>query len=244
MINWEDAAVVLGQRKHGETDVIVSALTRDHGRHSGLVKGGVSRKLRGVLEPGTVVSVRWRARLEDHLGNYTCELQHSVSPEVLTSSGRLAALVSMCGLLEIALPEREPHADLYDLFVAVLANLVEEDWAAYYADFERGLLESLGFGLHLEECVATGAKDDLIYVSPKSGCAVCASAGAPYHSKMLPFPDIFRRKGTAKPSDVVAGLSVTGYFLQQHIFDTLKQPFPDAREQLIKRLIAQRPRTG
>lgn len=237
MIDWEDTAIILGRRKHGENDLILTALTRDHGRHVGLVKGGTSRRHRGALEPGNVVSVRWRARLEDHLGNYSCELHTAVMPEILSSPGRLAALVSLCGVLEAALPEREPHAELYDLCVGVVSHLFEDDWAAYYADFERGLLETLGFGLHLDACVATGTDEDLCYVSPKSGCAVCADAGQPYHDRLLPFPEVFRRTNVATPSDVVAGLDVTGYFLRQHIFDPSGRPFPEARERLIQKLV-------
>ncbi len=244
MIDWEDSAIILGHRKHGEHDLIVSALTQYHGRHSGLVKGGASRRKRGVLEPGTLVSVRWHARLEDHLGNYTCELQHAVMPEVLTSPGRLAALVSLCGVLETALPEREPHSELYSLCVGVIRGLIADDWAGYYADFERGLLETLGFGLYLDTCVATGSADDLCYVSPKSGCAVSAAAGKPYHGKLLPFPDVFRRVEVAEATDVVAGLAVTGYFLRQRIFGPLGAPFPEARDRLIQRLTRGLPSNG
>jgi DNA repair protein RecO (recombination protein O) len=236
MVEWQDAAILLGRRKYGETDVVVTALTRAHGRHAGLVKGGVSRRLRGGLEPGTVASVRWRARLEEHLGTFACEPVAAVAPAVMEDAGRLAALVSLCGLLDSALPEREPHPELHDLCLALLARLPGVDWAAAYADFERGLLESLGFGLRLESCVVTGATGDLRFVSPKSGCAVCGAAGGPYRDRLLPFPEVFRREGSATDADVVAGLAVTGYFLRRHVFEVLGRPLPEARERLISRL--------
>ncbi len=236
MVEWQDNAILLGRRKHGETDVIVSALTRGHGRHAGLVKGGVSRRLRGGLEPGTHVAVRWRARLEEHLGSFTCEPLTTITPDVLEDAGRLAALVATCGLLDIALPEREPHPDLYDLCLGLLDRLGGVGWAAAYADFERGLLEALGFGLHLDACVATGTTADLRFVSPKSGGAVCGAAGEPYRDRLLPFPEVFRRTSPPSNADVVAGLAVTGYFLRQHVFDSLGRPSPDARNRLIDRL--------
>lgn len=234
MIEWSDTAILLGRRRHGETDVIVTALTRAHGRHAGLVRGGVSRKQRGGLEPGTVVTANWRARLEDHLGSFTCEARHSVSPEIIADAGRLSALVATCALLEIVLPEREPHADLYDLTAALLTRLGGDDWAACYADFERGVLEALGFGLHLDVCAATGTTEDLRYVSPKSGCAVSGAAGAAYADRLLRFPEIFRRTSIGSGADVVAGLDVTGYFLQRHVLEG--KPFPEARARLIDRL--------
>lgn len=234
MIEWDDTAILLGRRRHGETDVIVTALTRDHGRHAGLVRGGVSRRLRGGLEPGTVVAARWRARLEDHLGSFTCEAQAAIPPEILADAGRLSALVAVCGLLDMALPERETHPDLYDLTASLLQRLTGDDWAGCYVDFERGVLESLGFGLHLDVCAATGGTDDLRYVSPKTGCAVSGAAGAAYADRLLRFPEVFRRVRVAPPEDVVAGLDVTGYFLQRHVLEG--KPFPDARGRLIDRL--------
>jgi DNA repair protein RecO (recombination protein O) len=236
MLEWRDTAILLGRRKYGETDVVISALTRAHGRHAGLVKGGVSRRLRGGLEPGTVVQVRWRARLEEHLGTFACEAEAAVPSAVMEDAGRLAALVSVCGLLDAALPEREPHPGLYDLCAELLARLQGDGWAVAYADFERGLLEALGFGLHLDACVATGAIADLRYVSPKSGGAVCGAAGEPYRDRLLPFPEVFRRTGPVADADVVAGLAVTGYFLRRHVFDVLDRPLPEARDRLISRL--------
>jgi len=234
MIEWRDTAILLGRRRHGETDVIVTALTRAHGRHAGLVRGGVSRKQRGGLEPGTVVEAAWRARLEDHLGTFTCEARTAIAPEILEDAGRLSALVSTCGLLDMALPERESHADLYDLTADLLTRLAGCDWAACYADFERGVLEALGFGLHLDVCAATGTAEDLRYVSPKSGCAVSGAAGAAYADRLLRFPEVFRRTSVGSGADVVAGLDVTGYFLQRHVLDG--KPFPEARSRLIDRL--------
>jgi len=236
MVEWEDAGIVLGRRRHGETDVVLTVLTRSHGRHAGLVKGGQSRRMRGGLEPGTEASLRWRARLEEHLGTFTCEARHAVPPEVMEDAGRLAALVSTCGLLDAALPEREAHPDLFDLCTGLLARLSGTEWAAAYADFERGLLEAMGFGLHLEECAATGTTEDLRYVSPKSGGAVCGAAGEGYRDRLLPFPEVFRRTGPAPDADVVAGLAVTGYFLRRHVLDVLGRPFPEARDRLIERL--------
>lgn len=234
MIEWRDTAILLGRRRHGETDVIVTALTRAHGRHAGLVRGGVSRKQRGGLEPGTVVEAAWRARLEDHLGTFTCEARTAIAPEILEDAGRLSALVSTCGLLDMALPERESHAELYDLTADLLTRLAGDDWAACYADFERGVLEALGFGLHLDVCAATSTAEDLRYVSPKSGCAVSGAAGAAYADRLLRFPEVFRRTSVVAGADVVAGLDVTGYFLQRHVLDG--KPFPEARSRLIDRL--------
>ncbi len=234
MIAWDDSGIILGRRRHGETDVIVTALTRTHGRHAGLVKGGVSRRLRGDLEPGSRVTLSWHARLDEHLGAFRCEGATAVPLAVMEHPARLAALVSACGLLDTLLPEREPHGDLYHLTGGLLDRLEDDDWAASYADFERGLLEALGFGLRLEVCAATGSAEDLRWVSPKTGCAVSGAAGAAWAARLLPFPEVFRRTGVASAEDVVAGLAVTGYFLERHVLEG--RGFPEARGRLIERL--------
>lgn len=234
MIAWDDIGIILGRRRFGETDLIVTALTRDHGRHAGLVKGGVSRRMRGELEPGCRVTLSWRARLDEHLGAFRHEGAAAVPLAVLEDPARLAALVSACGLLDLALPEREPHPELFALAEALLDRLEDSDWAAVYADFERGLLEAMGFGLHLDVCAVTGAADDLRWVSPKTGCAVSGAAGAGWAARLLPFPEVFRRTAVAGVEDVVAGLAVTGYFLERHVLEG--RGFPEGRGRLIERL--------
>ncbi|MBI5011321.1 MAG: recombination protein O N-terminal domain-containing protein, partial [Methylocystis sp.] len=72
-MEWRDDALILGARRHGETSVILEVMTRGHGRHLGLVRGGRSRRLRPILQPGNLVAAQWRARLEDHLGALTVE---------------------------------------------------------------------------------------------------------------------------------------------------------------------------
>ena len=74
-MEWSDQGLVLGARRHGETSAIVELMTRNHGRYLGLVRGGRSRKSRPILQPGNLVSVVWRARLDEHLGYYQIEPQ-------------------------------------------------------------------------------------------------------------------------------------------------------------------------
>ena len=99
--------------------------------------------------------------------------------------------------------------------------------------FELGLLGALGFGLDLDSCAATGETENLIYVSPKSGRAVSAEAGAPYADKMLPLPEflIGPKTGSGRPgkTDIRAGLHLTGHFLQHHVLAASDKELPAAR---------------
>lgn len=235
MIEWRDEAILLSARKHGENALILSLMTRERGRHGGLVRGGQSRKMKGVLQPGNRIAVDWRARLEDHLGSLTVEPVHGYAGLLLADSGKLSAMTAALALVEATLPEREPHPDLFDSLDALMIALEGATWAETYVRWEVGLLAELGFGLDLSKCAATGVVDGLCYVSPKTGRAVSAEAGAPYKDRLLPLPSFLTGRGNAGPNALAEALEMTGYFLNRHVFDHLGKPLPDARMRLLDR---------
>ena len=235
-MEWSDEAIVLASRRHGETSAILSLLTAAHGRHAGLVRGGASKRWRGVLQPGNEITATWRARLEEHLGAYTLEpvRSHAV---LYDKPGPLAALTSACALVEMALPERAPHAGLFESLRELLGLLDEALWAEAYVRWELALLADLGFGLDLGACAATGVNDGLAYVSPKSGRAVSLSAGEPWRDRLLTLPE-FLAPGGGDPDagQIAEGLRLTGWFLEAHVFGPHDMATPDARERLVSRI--------
>ena len=239
-MQWSDAGIVLSARKHGETSAIVSLLTRDHGRHSGLVRGGSGRRKRGVLQPGNEVAATWRARLPDHLGTYTIELTAARPAAFLDDPLRLAGLSAACAVAEVAMPEREPHPAAFAGLTAFLANLDQDLWSAVYVQWELGLLAELGFGLDLSSCAATGVSENLVYVSPRTGRAVSAQAGAAYRARLLPLPAFLVSNGRASAAwswlDIRDGLALTGYFLERHVLAPHDGTVPAARRRLADRI--------
>ncbi|MCO4824753.1 MAG: DNA repair protein RecO [Amylibacter sp.] len=234
-MEWRDEGVILAARRHGETSVILDVLTKTHGRHAGVVRGGASRKQAPVLQPGNQIEVEWRARLEDHLGAYRAELLKSRSG-IMADRGRLAALSSICALMTFAMPERMELTQIYDQTLALIEKLnSDEPWSADYAVWELMILEELGYGLDLSSCAATGGTQELIYVSPKSGRAVCRSAGAQYADRMLPLPEFLQMEGVDPAAiEVLGALKTTGYFLERWLAPALgNRPLPDARARLI-----------
>ena len=240
-MEWSDQGIVLSARPHGEGSAVATLLTREHGRHAGLVMGGRSTRQRGALEPGTLVAARWRARLADHLGTYALEPVHGYAAAFLDDPPKLAALASACALVETALPEHEPHAALFDGLLALFGLLDTTAWAESYVRWEIGLLAELGFGLDLDRCAVTGANDYLAYVSPRTGRAVSASVGEPYRDKLLRLPGFLIGLGGGGPQEVREGLRLTGHFLERHV---LNGPLPPARARLSERYmnIPARPR--
>jgi DNA repair protein RecO (recombination protein O) len=235
-MEWSDHGIILSARRHGEGSLIVQLLTERHGRHAGLVRGGTGKRTRGVYLPGNTVSATWRARLADHLGNYSCELLGSRAAALLDDPVKLAGLSSLCAVAEIALPEREAHPAVYRGFMIVLDAFEAGDWHAPYVRWELGLLAELGYGLDLARCAATGRNDALAYVSPRSGRAVSLSAGEPYRDRLLPLPPFLIGATTASAADVQAGLRLTGYFLETRLFGPEGRALPAARQRLVDRL--------
>jgi len=238
-MEWSDSGIVLSARRHGETSSLVMLFTQQHGRHAGLVRGGQGRRARGLYQAGNRVSAVWRARLEEHLGNYRCELTHASAAGLLDDALRLAALSSACAVVEAALPERHPYASLYTDFLQLAEDIESADaWPQTYARFELTLLAELGFGLDLSACAVSGDTTNLIYVSPRSGRAVSAEAGAQWREKLLPLPAFLCRPEMVEPptaEDLRAALSLTGWFLAGHVFAGAN--LPPARERFLERLI-------
>lgn len=237
-MEWQDEGVVIAARPHGETSVIVELLTRQHGRHAGLVHGGRSSRMRPVLQAGNHVAATWKARTADQLGMFTLETIRPFSVEAFSDPLALAGLAALTDLTR-QLPERDPHPNLFEITQFVLGYLGDRDvWPALYVRWEIALLDELGAGLDLSKCVATGATDNLIYVSPKSGCAVCEQAGAPYADKLLRLPP-FLRKGDNRRTeltDIRDGLELSGHFLRSRVLAPGGRELPEPRARFIARL--------
>jgi DNA repair protein RecO (recombination protein O) len=235
-MQWSDAGFVVGSRWHGESGLIVELLTREHGRHLGLVRGGQPPRLRAVLQPGNEVAATWRGRLAEHLGTIACELVCPHAARLLADAERLAGLASAAALVSVTLPEREPHADVFAAFASLLDALdSSDDWPAHYVGWELALLAALGFGLDLSRCAVTGASNGLAYVSPRTGRAVSRQAGQPYHDKLLSLPEFLSRETPADTGQIAAGLRLTGYFLERHVLRPQDRSLPAARARLAAR---------
>ena len=217
-MQWTDEGIVLGVKRHGEASGILELMTRDHGRHLGMVRGAFGSRMKPVLQPGNSVSATWRARLDEHLGNYTVEALNLRAAGYFSASHAIYGVTHLAALMRL-LPERDPHEDLYAVFANLLDRLDDPAWSApQVVRFELRLLAELGFGLDLSECAATGGTEELTYVSPRSGRAVSREAGIPYADRMLRLP-AFLQDGAAVAStaDLADGFALTGYFLERHV---------------------------
>ncbi len=240
-MDWRDQGILLSVRKHGETSVIIEAFTATHGRHAGVVRGGVSRKIAPVLQPGAQLDLAWRARLEEHLGTFSVEPVKSRAAAVMSDRAALAGLNAMTALLGFALPEREAHPRLYAKSVEMFDLLGQTDaWPVAYLQWELALLEELGFGLDFSACAVTGQNQHLDYVSPKSGRAVSAEGAGEWVDRLLPLPPELLGVVTSDLAGIADALRTTGHFLTHGLAHSLgDKPLPEARARLVDRLSRQ-----
>ncbi|KJC36031.1 DNA recombination protein RecO [Bradyrhizobium sp. LTSP885] len=247
-MEWTDEGIVLGVRRHGESSAIVELLTREHGRHLGLVRGGAGSRMRPLLQPGNSVTAVWRARLDEHLGMYALEGTRLRAATLLASSHAVYGVTHLAALARL-LPERDPHQDIYEMLQGTLDDFDDSDVAAVHLiRFELAMLAELGFGLDLDNCAATGATTELVYVSPKSGGAVSRAAGEPWQDRLLPLP-AFLREGAdganaLSEQDLRDGFQITGMFLLRNVLEPRGQGHSDARDGFINAVTKPRTRAA
>jgi len=249
-MEWTDEGVILGVRRHGENSVIVEAMTAAHGRHLGLVRSGRSARMRPVLQPGNSVTLVWRARLEDHLGQFTLEAANLRAASLMEQPVGLYGLQVLAAHLRL-LPERDPHASLYRAALVILDHLDEPEKAARLViRFELALLDELGFGLDLDRCAATGVTTDLVWVSPRSGKAVSREAGKPWEAQLLALPSFLSPGSGAQVAQaghagqIAQGFALAGYFLDRHVWHARGLKPPDVRDGFVRTVSAALAKAG
>jgi len=244
-MDWTDEGIVLGTRRHGEANAILEVMTRAHGRHLGLVRGGAGSRMRPVLQPGNVVRVTWRARLDEHLGHYGVEGVRLRAGELMVAAHAAYGVTHLAALCRL-LPERDPHELVHDTLAAILDHLDDRRLAAaLIARFELQMLAEFGFGLDLDQCAATGSTADLIYVSPKSGRAVSRTAGEPWQDRMLRLPAFLHSEQNDRApesGDLNDAFAMTGFFLERHVFEPRGLAMHEARARFIAAVLREEAR--
>jgi DNA repair protein RecO (recombination protein O) len=235
-MQWHDRAIILGVKRHGETSVIAEVMTRERGRHLGMVRSGRSRAMQPVLQPGNEVEVTWRARLDEHLGEFRIEPLTLRAARLMETATAVYGVQAMGALLRL-LPERDPHPHLFEALEVILDNLDNPaDAGELFVRFELAVLNDLGFGLDLNECAATGTRADLAYVSPKSGRAVSRDAGAPWADRMFALPAFLsvEKRQAADFDSLSEAFRLTAFFLHRHVYEPRGLEPSTAREGFVQ----------
>ena len=210
MIIWKDKAIVLSKINYSENSLILKAFTLNNGIKTGLVKGGKKLNKSNIFEAGNLVTLEWKGRNEDVLGIFNCDLLEANSAIYLNDSKKFMSIISMLNLIEFSFLENESESELflstYELIKLILNN--EENWLEVYVKWELLLLKKIGFGLELSTCIVSNTQKNLVYVSPKSGCAVSKAAAKGYEKKLLPLPSFLVTEKKPSLKSIKEGLEL------------------------------------
>ena len=247
MPEWRDKGIVLSVKKYGEKGIIANVLTLEHGRHLGWITNYNKKNIASHVQPGNLVDIFWKSRLIEQMGNFKIELISSVVGKILDDKVKLQAIFSICTLLEQVLPERQKYSEVFNATQAFINLLLIDDknsqnmWVEGYVKWEIGLLSSIGFSLNLNECAVTGKKNNLYFVSPKTGKAVSKEGSGKFAPKLLLLPRFLGGEdliGSNFNQDIIAGLKITSYFFKNKLLISINDQsntyLPNARNRLIE----------
>ncbi|MDA8051429.1 MAG: DNA repair protein RecO [Rhodospirillales bacterium] len=238
-MEWSAPVIVLETRPFGEGDALATVFSAAEGTYRGLARGGSGRRGAALWQRGNVLSVRWVARLAEQLGSFSAEMIHPTAALAMADGLQLAMLDAALAVAEGALPEREPHPQVFAGLFDVIRHLAEGP--AVLADLVRweiGLLAALGYGLDLSRCAATGSNEHLAFVSPRTGRAVSETAAGPWRERLLKLPTFLLGPADSDPAAWRDGLLLSGHFLARNVFGLRHRPLPQARLLLYDRVAA------
>jgi len=148
---WEDECYLLSKRKFRENANVINIFTQKKGKIDGIVYGGTSRKLRNYLQISNKLFVSHTSKSENRIGYFKTELIKPISPLYFNDKERTSALISICSLLNILLPESQPNKNIYNSFENLINSINLENWIFLYIFFEINLIKELGYDTNLAE---------------------------------------------------------------------------------------------
>jgi DNA repair protein RecO (recombination protein O) len=231
-----DQGIILVVRKYSESSLIVKILSQDHGIYSGFIRNP-SKKNFSIYQNFNLVDFEWSSRIEDNLGFFKVELKKSFLGDIISSPINLSSLGAIAAIIEQNVLEREPSREIFSGLLNLLQNLngEKENFLKQYIKFEIELLKTLGYGIDLSECAATGTTENLHFVSPKSARAVCFEAGEKYQDKLLILPQFLLANEELKinKTDLLNGLKLSGFFIEKYLSNNPKLEIFNSRNQLL-----------
>ena len=222
----DDEGIIIKKKKYRESSLLISFFSLNHGINSGLVKG-VLKKDFGTYEIGNKVYIKSSFRLDEQLWNCKLELIKNNSVNYFDNKNKLNTLLTICSIIDLSLPKNNPQIKIYNKTIDLMEDLLSKGWAVKYIFWELFLLSELGYGLDLEKCVVSGKKENLIYISPKSGKAVSKKEGEKYKNKLFNLPKFLINKNVKPTNDSLKqAISLTGFFIDKFLKKNNKElPF-------------------
>ena len=160
---WEDECYLLSKRKFRENANIINIFSKKKGKLNGIVYGGTSRKVKNYLQISNKLFVSHISKSENRIGYFKTELIKPISPIFFDDKERTSALISICSLLNILLPDSQPNKKIYNSFENLINSINLENWIFIYIFFELNLIKDLGYDTNLGQHFSTKSKNNDIF---------------------------------------------------------------------------------
>jgi len=148
-MQWSDEGYLLSKNNFDENSIIIESFTLKHGKYSGLVYGGASRKQKKIFQIGNKILLNWKSTGENKTGYFTVELIKPIAPSFFDDKRRSVCILSLTSILKILLPERQINPKIYNSFEMMINNLNSKNWIELYIHWELSLIKELGYEVNL-----------------------------------------------------------------------------------------------
>ena len=142
---WTDEGYLLSKNNFDENSIIIETFTLKHGKYSGIVYGGASRKKKSNFQIGNKILLNWKSKGENRSGYFNIELIKPIAPLFFDDKKKSSCILSATSILKILLPERQINMNIYNSFEKMLNDLKSENWIQLYIYWELSLIKDLGY---------------------------------------------------------------------------------------------------
>jgi len=211
-MNWSDEGYLLSKNNFDENSIIIEAFTLKHGKYSGLVYGGSSRKLKKIFQIGNKIFLNWKSKGENKTGYFTVELIKPIAPIYFDDKKRSVCILSITSILKILLPERQVNTKIYNSSELFINNLNSSNWIKQYIFWELSLIKELGYEVSFFNNDNKLEKNNLIEIN----------------NKTLKVPDIFLNKNIKNPNnqEIIEALIFNKELLLENFINPNRLRFP------------------
>ena len=224
-MNWDDTGFLLSKNKYSENSLIVEVFTKEHGKISGILFGGTSKKIKSYLQIGNKLYTNYNAKNDNKVGYFKFEIIKAETPFFFDNKKKLSCLTSALQLIRILNPEAQPNLKIFELIENFFIILKGEEWIKNYILWELKLFSLLGYNLELEKIATKIVKDENIFYKLKS------------QSEDRTIPNfLIENDFSANDDDLIQGIKLVSDFLEKSILrpNNLNQPL--SRSQFLSNL--------
>ena len=213
---WDDKGYLLSKNKYSENSIISEIFTKDHGKVSGIIFGGTSKKIKNYLQIGNKIHVNFNSKNDNKLGYFKVEIQQALSPLYFDNQKKLSCITSAMNLIKILTAENQKNINIYELIKDFYLLLDKDNWIKRYIFWELELFRVLGYDLELKNLVDKEVVGDKLQYISKSNT----------NKKIIPNFLIEKNEEPVDLTNLKKGLSLIGDYLEKTILrpNNLSQP--------------------